>query len=169
MTHLIRTPYDGLEKQISESSAVSFEVKKDAKGKVINPEVLTKTTQADKEACDINNIVKAAERNGGLILNLRGEPVYGDFTGVGDFLAMKNKVAAVNNAFSLLPAETRDRFANDPAKALEFAADPNNLEEATKLGLVDPALLKARIAADEAKKLADAAAKKAAEGGGAQA
>jgi phage internal scaffolding protein len=40
--------------------------------------------------------------------------------------------------FDQLPALIRDRFHNDPQEMLAFLNDPNNYDEAIKLGLVNP-------------------------------
>lgn len=53
-----------------------------------------------------------------------------------DFRTMMDTVASVHNSFSMLPSETRSRFHNDPAKLLDFVADPENEDEAIKLGLL---------------------------------
>jgi len=48
-----------------------------------------------------------------------------------------NTIIAAQRAFEALPAKIRDRFANSPERFLAFLADPDNLDEAVKLGLVN--------------------------------
>lgn len=54
------------------------------------------------------------------------QPHYGDFTEVGDYHQMQDQLAKVDQAFAVLPADTRSKFNNDPAQLIEFLADPNN-------------------------------------------
>ena len=64
----------------------------------------------------------------------------GLFVGCGQatFQELKNRVLSAEAAFGRLPAATRSRMDNDPAKLLAFLADPKNKDEAVKLGLVHP-------------------------------
>jgi len=66
------------------------------------------------------------------------KPYYGDFTGISDYHSALNQITAAQQGFMQLPAELRSRFDNDPGKLLEFLGDEKNLDEAIKLGLVDP-------------------------------
>lgn len=95
------------------------------------------TQQSGKDECDINIIVERAKRGADLSLLARsGAPMYGDFTGLPsyrDALLMVNKA---RDMFMSLDAFVRERFANDPAKLLDFLGDPKNRDEAVKLGLV---------------------------------
>ena len=49
-----------------------------------------------------------------------------------------NVVRAADENFMRLDARVRSRFNNSPQKFLEFFADPENREEAVRLGLVLP-------------------------------
>lgn len=53
-----------------------------------------------------------------------------------DYQAELNSVISMNNYFSRLPAQTRDKFANDPINMLEWLADAKNHDEARKLKLL---------------------------------
>jgi phage internal scaffolding protein len=95
----------------------------------------TLAQQNFKDECDINYIV----RQFGLTGELPGKPLspqYGDFTGVLDYHSAVNAVLAAQDDFMDLPAQLRSRFNNDPAELIDFLANEQNREEATKLGLV---------------------------------
>lgn len=97
----------------------------------------TRTHQSFKDECDINVIVERFGLTGELPENVR-VPVSGDFTDVVDFQTALNAVRKAQEGFAALPADVRYRFANDPQRLMEFMADDRNLEEARKLGLVNP-------------------------------
>lgn len=67
---------------------------------------------------------------------VQGEPMYGDFTNVGDFLDCQTRINHAEEQFMSLPSDLRRRFHNDPAEVIEFVNDPDNLEEARELGLL---------------------------------
>lgn len=97
-----------------------------------------KTQQHHKASCDINNILKKYHRDGIIspdVLNRRNA-VFADVSNIGDFQESQNKIIAAKEAFMTLPARLRARFDNDPAKALDFASDPNNLQECIELGMI---------------------------------
>lgn len=131
--------------------AVSFEARKDAKGRVLNPEVLSLTNQADAEACDINVIFARYEKTGLLVdpaSGLSRTPVFGDFSNVGDYHSMKCRIAYVEQAFACYPAKLRNRFGNDVQKLVDFLLDVKNDKEAVELGLKDRSVLLTALADD---------------------
>lgn len=93
------------------------------------------TQQQYKKDCDINEIVRKYEKTGEFTHRTKKQGVYGDFTEITNYQEMLHTVNRAQEAFMLLPAQTRARFENDPAKLLEFIQDPQNNEEAIKLGL----------------------------------
>jgi len=95
----------------------------------------TRTQQHFKDETDINNILR--------MFNITGQlpkkaltPQYGDFSGVVDYHTALNAVIAAEDEFMTLPATLRARFDNDPAALVQFLDNPENLNEAQKLGLV---------------------------------
>lgn len=92
------------------------------------------TRQSEAEACDINYILKRVEA-GGLVQTRGAEPIFGDFSEIGDYFTSLNTVIDAQTRFDALPAQLRARFENDPNKILGFVNDPSNREEAIKLGL----------------------------------
>lgn len=94
------------------------------------------TKQAFKDECDINNIVRR-NADGQAVTHLNpNTPQYGDFANVDDYQTAIHAVRAAEEQFAALPALIRERMANDPANLVAFAQDPNNLDEAVKLGLI---------------------------------
>ena len=89
-----------------------------------------------KEECDINEILRKFNITG-VLPETPLSPRYGDFTGIGDYHTALNTVIAAEDEFMSLPAITRARFANDPAQLIEFLDNPENLDEAISLGLVE--------------------------------
>lgn len=94
------------------------------------------TEQHHKKDCDVNYIVERYKRTGVMPTNNR-TPLYGDFTSTPQ--SYSEAVSLLRNAkdwFSGLPANIRNRFANDPEKILQFIEDPANRQECVKLGLL---------------------------------
>lgn len=94
----------------------------------------SRTIQSAAEDCDINVIVKRMGLGQAAPITAK-LPMQGDFTEVADYRDALHLVRAADEAFMQLPAATRFRFDNDPAKLLEFIDDPNNAKEAVTLGL----------------------------------
>jgi len=93
------------------------------------------TQQHFKEDADINTIVERFGITGKLPDDLR-QPVAGDYEDVVDFHTAMNAVLAAKAEFMKLPGNIRAYFEHDPQKYLEFFDDPNNREEAQRLGLL---------------------------------
>lgn len=89
------------------------------------------------DASNINTIMEKWQKTSVVPFQDPRTPAYGDFTDAVDFQTAKNNVLAAEHAFAQMTAETRDRMENDPAKLLEFLADPANAREAYELGLTD--------------------------------
>lgn len=91
-----------------------------------------------REETDINNIMSKYYKTGS-ITHLAGKAgQYGDFSDVTDYKTGLERILAADELFSSLPAKTRQRFSNDPAEFIEFATDPDNLDEMRKMGLAPP-------------------------------
>lgn len=94
------------------------------------------TQQHKANECDINQIM-ARYRVTGLVSHITGKaPLFGDYTAIGDFRAIQDKILSANSAFMELSSKVRKRFHNDPAEFVEFCQDPDNHSEAFKLGLI---------------------------------
>lgn len=93
---------------------------------------------AEKET-NINTIVSRYRKTGVLTSGLTGgrQPMWVDLTSV-DYQDMLNLVSDIDQQFATLPARTRGRFRNDPYQLVRFVEDPQNREEAVRLGLLVP-------------------------------
>ena len=61
---------------------------------------------------------------------------FADVSNVDSFASMQIHAAEARTAFERMPAKLRFRFDNDPEKLLAFLDNPENKEEAIKLGLI---------------------------------
>ncbi len=98
-----------------------------------------RTKQSFLDECDVNFIMNKWKRTGQLPPTHDRPASYGDFSNVGDYMQAKNSMLESDQAFAALPSWMRQRFMNDPAELIAFVDAPENLEEARKLGLVEPA------------------------------
>ena len=97
----------------------------------------TRTKQAFKDECNINNIVGQFMRTGQTAHVNSTPPQYGFHTGL-DFRESLELITDAQSQFDSLPAKIRARFANDPAQYLDFATDSANLPEMREMGLALP-------------------------------
>lgn len=109
----------------------------------------SRTQQQFKEENDPNRLMAVYMRNPDMrVFNQRpGEPTFADLTSLPSYQEALDKVIAAEAAFSSLPAVVRKRFRNSPEDLLNFVAQPENYDEAVKLGLLDPTKVDARKAA----------------------
>ncbi len=91
-----------------------------------------RTKQAFKKSCDINAILKKAQKTGTVSHLAKHGGEYGDFTGF-DFLEAQTRLAKAAEIFDELPSEMRKEFDNQPAKFFEFANDPQNVGKLAEL------------------------------------
>lgn len=109
------------------------------------------TIQSQAEDADINVMLKRFGVTGQMPQGVR-TPEYGDFTTVTDFRSAVHAVMQAEDSFMAMPAETRERFKNDPQLFLEFCGDSKNVLEMEKLGLtgsmIETEKLKARLASE---------------------
>lgn len=134
---------------------LSFEPILDKKGVCLNPGVLSKTSQAEKDSLDINRIMKNHKENGGIIgdpfrksLNEQVENGTLDLTNFGDYREVKTRAVKAEQTFMLLPPDIRNQFDNDPQKLYEFLLDSKNDKKAVELGLKHENVLKTALADD---------------------
>lgn len=93
--------------------------------------------QAMKKECDINFIMSRYAKTGVLAHVNPGRPVYADMPSF-SFHEALNFLQAAQDDFASLPAKVRKEFGNDPAKFLDFATKPENLDKMRELGLAPP-------------------------------
>lgn len=104
-------------------------------GELVEPPSMTK--QEFQAECDINNILKQYKRTG-MVSHINAQAAQGRYVDLADpvdFQDAMHLVIQSENSFASLPSKVRERFNNDPAKFLEFMADPDNQDEMVKLGL----------------------------------
>jgi len=95
------------------------------------------TKQSFVAECDINNIVREFTQHG-MIEHINAKAAMGAFVDLPDTVDYQTALEIARQgqeAFELLPAQIRARFANDPARFLDFIQDPANQDEVIKLGL----------------------------------
>ncbi|AXL14441.1 internal scaffolding protein [Microviridae sp.] len=93
------------------------------------------THQSERTRADINHIVKR-----GVSLPDPNQMQFGDFSDGATFNDVQNTIARAKSSFELLPSELRDRFQNDPSRLIDFVNDPENVDEAAELGLIEAPL-----------------------------
>lgn len=95
------------------------------------------TQQQFKEESDINTIVDRFMKTGHLP-EPASMPQYVDYEGVFDFQSAMNVVRQADENFMRMDAKVRARFHNSPQEFLDFFANPDNVDEAVRLGLAVP-------------------------------
>ncbi len=113
-----------------------------------------RTKQAFKNQCDINTILKKAQKTGAISHLAKHEASYGDFTGF-DFFEAQMKIAKATEIFDELPSEIRREFNNEPRQFFEYANKDESVGRMAQLlpKLAEPGDLKVapvRTAATEA-------------------
>lgn len=96
----------------------------------------SRTRQEFSKICDINRIVDKYHRTG-VLTHVRGPGMYGD---VSQFQDMDYReciefVEKANKDFEGLDVNLRNKFDNDPQKLINFLDNPENREEAIKMGI----------------------------------
>lgn len=95
------------------------------------------TQQHLKDQCDVNKILLKHYQTGIITHTNQAQGQSGDFSRFQDFRSNLEMVTNAMNQFNALPSQLRKRFANDPSNLMDFLQDPNNYDEAVKLGLVE--------------------------------
>lgn len=97
----------------------------------------SKTRQEFKKDCDINRIVDRYTRTGELpFIGRKNLGIYADVSQIPDYKSALEFVIAAKESFSTLDVNIRKRFHNSPDELMAFLEDPNNKDEARKLGLI---------------------------------
>lgn len=99
------------------------------------------TQQQFKEEADINNIIASYNTTGLLtnpLVQSARQPIFGDFSNLPqDYMQVQNQLLQAQADFMDLPAKIRQRFNNNPAELISFLQNPNNVDEAIELGLME--------------------------------
>lgn len=104
----------------------------------------SKTRQEFKEECDLGKTIarfgktpegrEVLRKAQGYVADVK----FGDALAIPDFRAAQDAVRKAEASFMALPAVVRRRFANDPALFLDYATNPENLDEMRAMGLAKP-------------------------------
>ena len=95
------------------------------------------TQQHFTEDADLNVIAKRFGLDNAPMPPAPADPrYYGDFSMAPDLRTIMDRVNDARNHFMALPAKLRARFNNDPDTLWSFVNDPDNTEEAVRLGLL---------------------------------
>lgn len=106
------------------------------------------TDQSQYKDTDINNIVRRYQMTG--LLDSPGSVPfetlkYGDATLLPDYQTALDLVNSVQEEFSVLPSEVREKFGHDPMQLLDALQDPTKKEMLQDIGLIsksaDPTLV----------------------------
>lgn len=105
------------------------------------------TRQEFAEECDINSLMKRYEGHGTSINHLLASSAQGgsyiDFADLPqDLMGYMQFMQAADAAFMSLPAVVRREFDNNPVAFVEFASDPQNIEQMRAWDLAPPAAAK---------------------------
>jgi phage internal scaffolding protein len=106
------------------------------------------TKQSFRDECNINTIMARYEKTGVLVdpLQMRQvKPLFDDFSNIPDYQEAQNAIIEAENLFNALPSSIRKRFGNDPALLLDFMSDPDNYDEAVRLGIVSKSETETKI------------------------
>lgn len=107
------------------------------------------TQQQFKEEADINTIVDRFMKSG-VLPTPAVMPQFMDFEGQFDYQTAMNYVRQADENFMRMDAKVRARFNNSPQEFLEFFANPENTQEAIRLGLAVPqAVAETQVSAAE--------------------
>lgn len=99
-----------------------------------------KVQQHQKDMADVNKIMAGYRvKDVQPVIGPQGAR-YGDFSDIGDYHTALNEVQQAQEMFMSLPASMRERFQNDPGRLIAFVEDPQNLDQAVELGLVQKPL-----------------------------
>lgn len=97
----------------------------------------TRTQQQFKDEVDINTIMRKFGVTGEIPMNVRAV-MPEDYDEIFDFQSAMNVIRAAEESFMQMPSGIRARFQNNPQIFTEFFANPDNRQEAEKMGLVIP-------------------------------
>ena len=92
------------------------------------------TKQSHRGECDVNQIMRRYEQTGLMRFVESRQAQYMDAPAI-DFQEAMNAVLEANSMFAEMPSDLRKRFSNDPGEFLDFASNPENIDELRDLGL----------------------------------
>lgn len=112
-----------------------------------NGRLITMTQQSFAKDADINNIMAKYAVSGVLVdpLNVDSgrRPRFGDFSDLVDYPTLVSRINQAQADFMTLPSDVRAKFSNSVEECLNFIAEPANVREAVKLGLLPESMIPA--------------------------
>lgn len=106
---------------------------------VFHSDLPSETKQSMKAECDLNELIKKYPNMLGYGMDALENGQFASFTDLTyapeDLSAAMSAVEEVRDRFMALPSAVRDRFGSNPLSLLEFLSNPQNDDEAIKLGL----------------------------------
>lgn len=96
------------------------------------------TQQHFADECDINKIIERAIKTGDTTVfssTERGQ--FYDCTVAKDYTDAMAMINDVNDDFKSLPSRIREMFGNDVSAYVQFMSNPENLQQAVELGLLE--------------------------------
>lgn len=101
------------------------------------------TLQSPAGDADINILMKRMGVPDGAVLpatlGITDPSAYGDFTDMPDLRSALDRIHNAEDLFQQLPAAIKNRFDNDPWRLHAWVNNPDNLDEAVKIGLLQRA------------------------------
>lgn len=95
------------------------------------------TKQSEFDQADINQIIKR-HMNPTMLADLNKlEQIYGEITST-DLLEAHQKLEDAEEAFMEIPSEIRRKFNQDAGEFIDFATDPENIDQMREWGLAKP-------------------------------
>lgn len=111
----------------------------------------SKTKQSFRDSVNINAIVEKYNRTGEQPQGMReSTPQYGDVSAVRSYHESLTLIRESEAAFAMLPSHIRDHCLNDPAELLALACDPDRVDEAVELGIIDAKPADLEVAPEQA-------------------
>lgn len=124
---------------VQKFSGLSFD---EDHAKLYDVDVNSKTLQQFKDEADINVLLARFSATGSyydpatVSASTMRSPQYGDYSDLPTYQEAQQIVLESEALFDALPSALRDRFGNDPANLLDFINNPDNVDEAIKLGIL---------------------------------
>lgn len=109
-----------------------------------NPNVRERTHQSFAKDANINTLMAKYKKTGYLVdlakPNPNRVPRFDDYSDIGDFQNVVNRIKEAEADFIRLPASTRARFNHSVGALIEFIMNPENLVASIDLGLLPESL-----------------------------
>lgn len=104
-----------------------------------NDDNVSRTRQEYAAECDINTLMDRYEATGAAVTHVnRSMPMFIDTTELPGLQGAMDIFRHAAEGFNALPAQVRRQFDNDAGKFVEFAGNPENLEQMRAWGLAKP-------------------------------